>query len=49
MVVRLASGTIVNPIGKVEKRMLSGEIDQLQYFYNACVEDDPGLPKKKKK
>jgi hypothetical protein len=49
MVVRLASGTIVNPIGKAEKRMLSGEIDQLQYFYKALVEDDPGRRKRPKK
>jgi len=49
MVVRLASGTIVNPIGKAEKRMLNGDIDQLQYFYKALVEDDPGLRKPKKK
>ena len=49
MVVRLATGTTVNPIGKAEKRMLNGDIDQLQYFYKALVEDDPGLPKKKKK
>ena len=49
MVVRLASGTIVNPIGKAEKRMLNGEIDQLQYFYTALVENDPALPKPKKK
>jgi hypothetical protein len=43
MIVNLASGTIVNPIGKVEKRMLNGEIDQLQYFYKVFVEEDPAL------
>jgi hypothetical protein len=49
MVVKLASGTIVNPIAKVEKRMLNGEIDQLQYFYKVLVEGDPGLRKRKLK
>src|SRR5262249_23897452 len=48
MVVKLASGTIVNPIGKAAKRTLSGEIDQSQYFYKACVEDDPGGRKQRK-
>jgi hypothetical protein len=49
MVVQLASGTVVNPIGKAEKRLLNGEIDSLESFYEAFVEDDPGLPKPKKK
>jgi hypothetical protein len=42
MVVRLASKTIVNPIGKTVKGMLNGEIDSLQHFYKSLVEDDPG-------
>jgi hypothetical protein len=42
MVVRLASGTILNPIGKAEKRLLNGEIDSLAYFYRALVDGDPG-------
>jgi hypothetical protein len=48
MVVRLASGTVVNPIGKAEKRLLNGEIDQLQYFYRALVENDPASRKLKR-
>jgi len=49
MVVQLASGTIVNPIGKAEKRLLNGEIDQLQYFYKAWVKNDPAWRKRKRK
>ena len=47
MVVRLATGTIVNPIGKAEKHMLNGDIDSVEYLYKAFVEDDPGKPTKR--
>ena len=42
LLVRLPSGTILNPIGKVEKRLLNGEIDSIPYFYYAFAQNDPG-------
>jgi hypothetical protein len=41
LLVQLPSGTILNPIGKVEKRLSNGEGDSVPYFYAALVQNDP--------
>ena len=42
MVVRLASGSIVNPIGQTVKRLLDGESDSLPQFYKSVIKGDLG-------
>ena len=41
LLVQLPSGTVLNPIGKVEKRLLNGEVDSVPYFYYVFVQNDP--------
>jgi hypothetical protein len=42
LAVELVSETIVNPIGKAEKRLLNGEIDSLEFFYKSVMDIDEG-------
>jgi membrane-anchored protein YejM (alkaline phosphatase superfamily) len=39
MVVRLPSGMIVNPIDKIVKRLINGEVDSIVYFYNVFTQE----------
>jgi hypothetical protein len=43
LVVELATGTVVNPIGKVEKRLVNGDGDDLPHFYQMVrtIDDEP--------
>jgi hypothetical protein len=42
MVVRLASGSILNPIGQTVKRLLNSESDSLPHFYKSVIKGDLG-------
>jgi hypothetical protein len=52
LVVELTNGSIVNPVGKVIKRMDNGEVDSIPYFYEVfaseTIDSNVSIQKKKK-
>jgi hypothetical protein len=40
LVVQMPKGTVVNPIGKAEKRLVNGEGDSIDHFYKEIVKID---------
>jgi hypothetical protein len=46
LVLKLRSGTTVNPIGKAEKRLVNGEGDSLHYFYRALMATEAKHPRR---